>query len=118
VPHDRQDAVTSIFMFHELPPTSAASSSANLPGCRSPPGASVAEAQASEAPIQGCVTREVALDQGYEVVRTETRVVCADRKTRARLTAKCAPCSPRQELKSEGSIDPVNGDCLAISSMV
>ena len=41
-------------------------------------GASVAEAQASAAPIQGCVTREVALDQGYGVTRTETRAVCAE----------------------------------------
>ena len=41
-------------------------------------GASVAEAQASVAPIQGCVTREVALDQGYGVTRTETRAVCAE----------------------------------------
>jgi hypothetical protein len=40
-------------------------------------GASVAE-QASVAPIQGCVTREVALDQGYGVTRTETRAVCAE----------------------------------------
>ena len=39
---------------------------------------SVAEAQASAAPIQGCVTREVALDQGYGVTRTETRAVCAE----------------------------------------
>ena len=41
-------------------------------------GASVAEAQASAAPTQGCVTREVALDQGYGVTRTETRAVCAE----------------------------------------
>jgi len=40
-------------------------------------GASVAEAQASAAPTQGGVTREVALDQGYGVTRTETRAVCA-----------------------------------------
>ena len=39
---------------------------------------SVAEAQASAAPILGCVTREVALDQGYGVTRTETRAVCAE----------------------------------------
>ena len=41
-------------------------------------GASVVEAQASAAPILGCVTGEVALDQGYGVTRTETRAVCAE----------------------------------------
>lgn len=43
------------------------------------PEGSSAEAQAApatEAP-SGCVTREVALDEGYGVTRTETRVVCS-----------------------------------------
>jgi hypothetical protein len=34
---------------------------------------SVAEPQAAE----GCVARKVALDEGYGVTRTETRIVCA-----------------------------------------
>ncbi len=40
------------------------------------PEASVAEAQASAAPNNGCVTEKVALDEGYGVTRTETRTVC------------------------------------------
>jgi hypothetical protein len=35
---------------------------------------SVAEPQAADA---GCVAQKVALDEGYGVTRTETRVVCA-----------------------------------------
>lgn len=41
------------------------------------PEASVAEAQTTAAPSDGCVTREVALDEGYGVTRTEKRVFCS-----------------------------------------
>ena len=45
------------------------------------PEASNAEAQTAqmvEAQGKTCVSREIALDEGYGVTRTETRLVCAD----------------------------------------
>jgi len=44
------------------------------------PEASNAEAQTAQIEAQGknCVSREIALDEGYGVTRTETRLVCAD----------------------------------------
>jgi hypothetical protein len=41
------------------------------------PEAPGAEAQATAAPGEGCVAEKVALDEGYGVTRTETRIVCA-----------------------------------------
>lgn len=36
-------------------------------------------AQSSESQSSRCVVREVALDEGYGVTRTEKRLVCSDR---------------------------------------
>jgi hypothetical protein len=44
------------------------------------PEASGAEVQTGAAPSKGCVTREVALDEGYGVTRFDTRIVCATEK--------------------------------------
>jgi hypothetical protein len=41
-------------------------------------GAETQAAQASEPRSSGCVTREVALDEGYGVTRTEKRIVCGE----------------------------------------
>jgi len=45
---------------------------------RDPAGAETQAAQASEPKSNGCVTREVALDEGYGVTRTEKRIVCGE----------------------------------------
>ncbi len=45
------------------------------------PEASNAEtqtAQTADAAGKTCVSREIALDEGYGVTRTETRLICAD----------------------------------------
>lgn len=34
--------------------------------------------RAAASPVGGCISREVALDEGYGVSRTETRLVCAE----------------------------------------
>ncbi len=44
------------------------------------PEASLPDAQAGAAPGKGCVTREVALDEGYGVTRLDARVVCVKEK--------------------------------------
>ncbi|SFK54415.1 hypothetical protein [Methylocapsa palsarum] len=45
---------------------------------RDPANTETQAAQASETKNNGCITHEVALDEGYGVTRTEKRVVCGE----------------------------------------